>query len=251
MDLGAFIRVMWRFKLLLAVGVVVASFLALFSVARIELNGATPSVVYRANEEWISASTLFVTQEGFPWGRAILDEMIRVENEGADPTYVPRYGEPGRYSGLAALYAELAKSDAVRREVLTSAARGARYEPQVVQSPDSGSALPMIYMTGYGPTPATAEFVANRATEAFQRYLSSEQIRNEIPPDKRVEVVVTQKAIPAAIHESRSLARPVFLFVLVVMVFVALSFALENLRPRVRPTPALLRAEPARARRSA
>ena len=245
-------RVLWRFRLLVAVGILLGALAGIFSVARVDLGGGTPTLVYREQEEWISASTIFVTQEGFPWGRAVLDEMIQVETPGGTPTFVPRFGEPGRYSGLAALYAELAKSDAVRRQVLAGAPDQTRYEPQVVQSPESGSALPLIYMAGYGPTPEAAVDVANRATDSFRRYLASEQARSEIEADKRVEVVVTRRAAQAEISERRSFARPIFLFVLVAMVFVAVSFALESFRPRPRPRAEVVSAEyPAPVRRSA
>lgn len=242
MDLGAFMRVMWRFRWLMMAGVILAALAALFSVARIEMRGGTPTVSYREHEQWLSASTVFVTQRGFPWGRAVLDEMVRVEGENGTPMFVPRYGDPGRYSGLAALYAELAKSDAVLREAMIGAGPGERYEPELLSSQSAG-ALPLLYIKGYGPTPAAAERIADRATKAFQDFIAREQVRNGIPADKRVEVVVTQQAIPAELFEARSPARPVFLFLLVLMLFVALSFALENLRPRVRPAAEIVPAE--------
>ncbi len=250
MDLAVFIRVLWRFKLLLALGLVLATAIALLSVARVGLGSGGPEISYRTQQQWLSSSTIFVTQDGFPWGRAILDEMVRVETPGQEPTYVPRFGDPGRYSGLAALYAELAKSDAVRQEVLLGSTPGQWYDAQVVQSGQSG-ALPLIYMVGYGPTPAAAVDVANRATAAFSRFIEGEQSRNAIPADKRVEVVVTQEAAGAQVHQGRSPARPVFLFLLVFMFFVALSFVLENLRPRPRPAELVPAARPAPVRRAA
>ena len=56
-----------------------ATLIAVLSFVRIGLDGGKPTLAYRAARDWLSASTLFVTQEGFPWGRAILDEMIEVE----------------------------------------------------------------------------------------------------------------------------------------------------------------------------
>lgn len=251
MDLGAFVRVMWRFRWLMVAGLVLASLAAFFSIARIDTSRGTPAITYREHEQWISASTVFVTQKGFPWGRAVLDEMVRVEGESGNPIYVPRYGDPGRYSGLAALYAELAKSDAVHRDAMTGAGRGEYYEPEVVATPNAG-ALPLLYIKGYGPTPEAAQRISDRATSAFRDFIASEQVRNNIPAEKRVEVVVTQQAIPAELFEARSPARPVFLFLLILMLFVALSFALENMRPRVRPTAEVVQADvPARTRRSA
>ena len=55
-----------------------------------------------------------------------------------------------------------------------------------------------------------------------------------ISKDRRVAVVVTSRAIPAEIVEPRSLVRPIFLFLLVVMTTIGLVFVLENLRPSSR-----------------
>lgn len=225
---------LWRFRLIVVIGVLLGAALALASFARIEFVDGKPRLSARAPEVWLSASTLFVTQDGFPWGRTIFDETLTIEGAGGEETVIPRFGEPGRYSGLATLYVELAKSDTVRRAFRASAPPGVTYQPDVVKSSDGGSVLPMIYMKGYGPSPELAEGAANIAAEQFQRYLSEEQARANIAEDRRVEVVITSRAIPAQIVEPRSVVRPIFLLLLVLMATVGLVFMLENLRPRVR-----------------
>ena len=79
--------------------------------------------------------------------------------------------------------------------------------------------------------------VAQRASKAFRNFLDREQAANGIPAEKRIKVVVTQKATSPELFEKRSIVRPIFLFLLINMGFLALAFALENLRPRARPTP--------------
>jgi hypothetical protein len=235
----------------------IGSLLALTSFARVDFSGGLPTFTARADEVWLSASTLFVTQEGFPWGRTIFDETVEVESAGDEPTIVPRFGDPGRYSGLATLYVELAKSDDVRRAFRAQAPAGVLYQPAVVKSSDGGSVLPMIYMNGYGPTPKLAEAASNIAAEEFRKYLAVEQAQARIPKDRRVEVVVTSRAIPAEIVEPRSMVKPIFLFLLVVMASIGLAFILENLRPSGRRTGPEVRsvslsgAEPQSAKRSA
>ena len=206
--------------------------LALTSFARVELVGGKPQFTARAHEVWLSASTLFVTQDGFPWGRTIFDETVKID--GAGEEVVPRFGDPGRYSGLATLYVELAKGDAVRRSFREKAPRGVTYQPEAVKSSDGGSVLPMVYMKGFGPSAELAEAAANIAAVEFQQYLAREQARADIAKDRRVEVVITSQAIPAQIVEPRSLVRPIFLFLLVQMATVGLVFMLENLRPSAR-----------------
>jgi hypothetical protein len=225
--------------------VTVGSLLAVISFARVELVDGKPKLTARSAEVWRSSATLFVTQEGFPWGRAIFDETVRVESGGEEPAFIPRFGDPGRYSGLATLYTELAKSDAVRRAFRAKAPPGVSYQPDVVKSSDGGSVLPMIYMTGLGPTPALARAAANVAADEFRLYLADEQARAQITRDKRVAVVVIRRASPAEILEPRSIVRPIFLFLLVLMASVALAFMLENLRPSARrPGPAVVLSGP-------
>ena len=238
MDISLYLRVLWRFRVVVLLGIVVGALLALVSISRVTFDGVKPELAPRQDEVWRSASTLFVTQDGFPWGRTIFDESIKVDGvDGAQPTFIPRFADPGRLSGLAVLYTELAKSDEVRRAFLRKAPLGARYEPTVVKSSDGGSVLPLIYITGYGKTPQMAQYSANLATASFRQYLGTKQAAARIPDDKRVEVVVTNRATTAELFEPRSVVRPVFLFLLVLMSTIALVFVLENLRPSGRRAP--------------
>jgi hypothetical protein len=235
MDLARFLQVAWRYKLLLGLGLGLATVVAVLSFARFDPGAGIPPLEPRENDTWLSASTLLVTQDGFPWGRAILDETVPLagsQDDTGKPETVPRFSDPGRYSGLASLYAELAKADEVQAEVAKDAKPGQYYEAMVVQQPGTSSALPMIYIKGYGPSPESAIDVAGRASKAFIDYIEKEQRRNDISSEKRVEVVVTKEATTPEIFEKRSFVRPIMMFLLISMVFLALAFALENLRSR-------------------
>ena len=232
MDIGRFLQVAWRFKLVLGAGIALATLVALMSFVKL------PSMEFRENDRWLSASTLLVTQDGFPWGRAILDETVPLagsQDESGQDATVPRFSDPGRYSGLAALYAELAKADEVQAKVLANAQPGESYESMVVQQPGATATLPMIYLKGYGPTPESAVAVAQRASNAFIEYLEDQQKKSGIDDTKRIEVSITSKFTPPQLFEKRSFVRPIMLFLLISMVTLALIFALENLRPRAQP----------------
>jgi hypothetical protein len=236
-DFAVYLRVLWRFRLLVLAGACAAFGLALLSIVRVEFDGATPKLQYRDHEVWASSATLFVTQEGFPWGRAILDETVKVEGQSGEEAYIPRYGDGGRYSGLAQLYVELAKSDDVRLAVLRSSPPGSSYQPDVVKSADGGTVLPLIYMTGFAPSPQAARATATVATRAFRNFLAQEQERNRIPDEKRVSVTVTSAPSPAAVFEARSYTRQIFVFLLVFGAVIALAFVLENVRPEIDRKP--------------
>jgi hypothetical protein len=238
MDLAVYLNVLWRHRLLIAAGLAVAFVLAFLSFARVDLNGVTPEVSHRQQEVWRSASTLFVTQEGFPWGRSILDDVIKVGGkDGLPPAYIPRYGDPGRYSGLAQLYAALARSDEVQRAVLRNSPPGARFTTDVAKSADNSTVLPLIYMTGYGNSPQSAQAIADRAARTFRAYLAKQQTANGIPPSRRVQVTQLSGASEPELFEARSLVRPAFVFLLIVTIFVALAFVAEN-AGFTRPSPA-------------
>lgn len=232
MDLRRFIAVVWRFRLLLALGLLLAVVLAMMSMVRVVVDGGTPKVVHRQSNTWLSASTLLVTQSGFPWGRAILDETIKGSDGAGEPGEIARFADPARYSGLAALYSRLAKADEVQAEVQRGSSTGQYYDTEVVKDANSQAVLPMIYIKGYGRTPQAAEDVANRASLVFRRYLRELQNESNILPEKRVVVSVTQKAGATELFDKRSSVRPIMLFLLVMLGFLALAFTLENLRPR-------------------
>ncbi len=233
MDIARFVQVVWRFKLLLAVGMVLAVATAIYSAFTVSMSGG-PKLAYKSQETWLSASSVLVTQAGFPWGRATLDDTIVLPPPaaGEKSQVVPRFSDPGRFSGLAALYSQLAKADAVVGRVKAKSGPFEYYDAEVVKASDGSTALPMIYIKGYGPSQKASEHVANLATEEFRRYLEESQTKSRIADDKRVEVLVTQRATNAEIFEKRSLVRPIMMFLLISMGFLALAFGLENLRPR-------------------
>jgi hypothetical protein len=236
-DFAVYLRVLWRFKALMLAGAAAALGLALLSVVRVGFDGGVPKLQYRDQEVYASSATLFVTQEGFPWGRAILDDTLKVQGQDGMPSYIPRYGDSGRYSGLAQLYVELAKSDAVRIAVLRHSPRGSSYQPDVVKSADGGTVLPLIYMTGFGTTPQAARATARTATQAFRNFLAQEQERNLIPAEKRVFVNVMSEPNRAWVFTPRSYTRQIFVFLLVFGAVIALAFVLENVRPQIDRKP--------------
>ena len=114
-DLQLVLRVLWRFRLLVVGGLVVAALLAAFSYVKVNPSG-DPKFTPRETEQWEALSTLFVTSRGFPWGSI---------GTGADPTdpaqpesddgKTPKGLDPVHLTGLASLYVRLATSDPVLR----------------------------------------------------------------------------------------------------------------------------------------
>ena len=81
MDLQLILRVLWRFKLLVGIGVVLAFVLAFLSYYKVS-PGGDPMLEPRQSESWESLSTIFVTSRGFPWGST--GEVSPTDDEATD-----------------------------------------------------------------------------------------------------------------------------------------------------------------------
>jgi hypothetical protein len=242
LDLTLYARVLWRFRYLAAVGIVVACALAFLAVAKVSYSGGSVHVQYRKAQVFQSSATLLVTQSGFPWGRAIYP----YSSAGA-ATLVSPFADPGRLSGLAVIYARFAGSDDVRRLMLKEGPMPGAVTANVFTSGDASNApaLPLIAVTGIASTPRNAVVAATRATSALIKYIDQQQQQAKITPTQRVELQVLSAPNGAILVVPRRKTLPIAIFILVLTMFTGLIFALENIRPKVRLV------EPAAARDSA
>jgi hypothetical protein len=239
MDLGLYVRTFWRFRVLVACGFLLAATLALLTYVRIDLNNGF-AMSYRDSEQWSSTAQVFVTQEGFPLGRSIYDEVLPVGPSGGDPNatqYVPRYADPSRFASYANLYARLVTSDLLRRRI----ENGQRLPGTVnasagVDPRNPGIVLPIVEIQGLASSAADARETTRRATQALLAYVREEQNAAKIASSKRIILRVLDDPTPPTLVVGRSLTRPVFVFLAVMIACAGLVFVLENLRPRRRAT---------------
>jgi hypothetical protein len=246
MDLELYFRVLWRFRIVVLIGLSLALGLMFLSMMRVSFEGGTPKFEYRESEQWASDVTLLVTQPGFPLGRSILDDVVPV-NPGEDasppasgdsdapPSFVPRYGDPSRFSNLAVVYAHLATSDEVLRLAHPLGRIPGVVTASAMINQDSGGVLPIVLIRGTATTPQTAVGLAERAGAALRGYIQREQAANGIPRDRRVDLEYINHAQPPVLMMPRSKTRPMFTFLAVLVATVGLVFVLESFRPRVRP----------------
>jgi hypothetical protein len=230
LDFGLYARVLWRFRVVVLVGLNVAAFLALSSVARFEFRDSVPHMVYKEPKLWRSDVRLLVTQPGFPVGRSIFSETTRAGEE--EP--VAEFADPARFTELAILYAHLAVSNDVRAIMRRDGPLLGKVEAAPVVAPLSGTPLPMFTISGIAAGPRRARALASQASRAFRSYLRSQGDKNAIPGSERVQVPVVEGPTRAIVVSSPSLARPVFVFLLVALLTIAVAFILENLKPQPR-----------------
>jgi hypothetical protein len=233
MDLRLYSRVLLRFWYLLLLGFALALGLAVLSFYNVSSSGLTP----RAKETWQSQATLFLTEPGFPAGRRRI-EVVPVEI-GGETVLQSAQNQPSQYTALAALYAKLAQSDRVN-EMMRNDGRGPLAGTfSAVPTADTtyrrADPLPMLSLFGTGSTAAAAVETAKRGTDAFLRYLRTEQAQAGISPSKRVLVETINEPQSAQLIVPRKKTLPFVVFLAVAFATVALIFVLENLRPSVRP----------------
>src|SRR5437762_10309500 len=107
----------------------------MLSVVRVNVGGG-PAITYRQNQTWVSYVTMLVSQEGFPWGRAVLDQSDPSAKNKVNRT--ARFADPGRFSSLAILYSHFADSDAVKRLMLRDGPLRGKIEAAPVLASDNG-----------------------------------------------------------------------------------------------------------------
>jgi hypothetical protein len=216
MDLQLYLRVLWRFRILVVLGLLLAMLLSFLSYARVSFSEGAPHISYRQPELWYSDSELLITQRGFPWGRT----------GGVDTSPL---------TGLAITYSQFAESDVVEQIMLRDGPVPGIVDASVVYDSQLREALPAVVIAGIAPSPKGAVETARRATKALLEYLSQEQIANHIPPSERVVAQQLKTPLVPVLQAPRKRTRPIMIFLAVTTAFIVLVFVLENLRPRVRP----------------
>jgi len=239
MDLSLYLRVVWRFRVLAALGLVLAVMLGLLSYLKVDLADGSFDISYRDSEQWSSSATIFVTQLGFPLGRSIYDETVPVRPApGAETSYVPRYADPSRFASYAQLFARVAASDLLRRRMLQAGPlRGTVRASAATDSRNVDFVLPLVEIQGLAETAPDARATSARATRALIEYVEQEQAANKIALNRRVILRVLDDPSKPSLVAPRSKTRPAFIFVAVLLAVSALIFILENLRPRLRAVP--------------
>jgi hypothetical protein len=220
-DLALYARVLWRFRLLMLAGALLAVLLSVLAMYSVSFQGGKPQFAKRGAEVYQSTGTLILTQKGFPAG------------------YVPGTArvDPLSFTSLAATYARLAGSDEVRALLKNAGAPspdGFYAIPAVDFTSGRENLLPMINLFGSAPSPAEALKLTNMGMSTFINYVSEQQERTDIPKGRRVLLEVVNVAQPPTQIQAPKKTLPIVVFLSVMFATIALAFVLENLRPSIR-----------------
>jgi hypothetical protein len=252
-DFRLYARVLWRFKVIVALGLVLGLSAGALSLVRVSTDGFT----YRQPELWSSTTRLGVTQNGFPWGRLFAqsplpeDQTTTTGQEGTAGE-IP-IADPNRFNSLAVLYAELATSDPVLGLMRRNGPIPGKVIAVALRDSESGTMLPLIDLTAISTSPEGAVELAVRSSKALDTYVQEQQQANEVPSSDRVLVQVVVRPKAAEIFQPRPKTMPVVVFFVVMLATIGLVFLLESLRPRLRQPagPAAAELQSAERRRTA
>jgi hypothetical protein len=234
MDLRLYGRVLWRFRVIVLVGFVLAVLLTVLSVARVSFAGG-PKLSYRQEETWQATSRIFVTQNGFPLLRSIYTKVLPVGKQSNGQTnYVSVLNDPSRFASYATLYADIATSDPVRELMQKDGPVRGSIDANPVLTNIVGTPLPLVDLQGLAPNKQDAMDTAQRATRALQTYIKRQQDALGLPANQRVVLSVLNAPTSAALVGARSKTRPVVVFLAAMLAVIGLVFVLENLKPRLR-----------------
>jgi hypothetical protein len=227
MDLQLALRVVWRFKYLVGAGLALAFVLAFLSMVDVKVQGS-PHFAYKTHPQYESLTTVFVTTHGFPWG------SLKLSAGPKDPQAPRGSVDTSQLRDFTSIYLQLAASDPVRRLMLRSGPIDGVIQAFPVFSPDS-STLPLMNLSAIASTPTAARQLAARHLSAFRAYLQQQQQEVGTPADDRVVLEAVNGPQPAHLLQGRKKTKAIMIFLAVTVAVLALSFILENLRPRARP----------------
>ncbi len=226
MDLQLAFRVLWRFRILVAVGLFLGIFLAVLATARISLT-SSPHFSYRTQPDYESTTNVFVTTPGFPFGSLTMRPGGRVADSPNGPV------DLDNLRNAATLYVQYGTGNGVMRFLRASGPIHGKIAAFPITSPD-GSSLPLIGLAADAHTKAGALELARRHLRAFQAWLLDNQIRNGTQPANRLILEPVSGPLPAKLIQGRKLTKPILVFAAMLVLTVGLAFALENMRPRIR-----------------
>jgi len=216
MDIELYARVIWRHKVVVFIGFVLALGLAVLSYVRVDRNG----ISYRDAQTWVSYETVSVTQPGFTEGQLN-----------------PTGAEPSRLTLLAVLYSKYVDADGVRSHIWPNGTHGESIEAAPVLTAQGGasSLLPLISIAAFSHDPQRAQHLADRTTAALTAYIARRQDDAFVPTAKRVELQPVKRALSnkPVLWQGRSKALPIVIFLTALIAAIALAVILENLNPRI------------------
>lgn len=222
MDLAQHAAVLWRFRAILAGGLVLGIVLAVLAAYQL------PSFSPRGSENWTSTSSLLITQSGAPEFRTLAGAPAGgVTPSGTDGADL-EFADPNRLSALASLYAQLATGDRVRSQ-LPEKPKPAQIDAIALEG-NASTQLPVVKLTTQAGSGEAARRLNEHTVQALQKVVRTEQSRNAIPAGQRIRIDQINAPAAPVLTAGRSHTASILALLLCVLGAVALAHLLAALR---------------------
>ncbi|NQX12430.1 hypothetical protein HQQ80_12390 [Microbacteriaceae bacterium VKM Ac-2855] len=229
MSVPLYLRVLWSYKWLLAVGLIVAVLAAMVAGFTIK-DGA---IVSRAESTYRSSTTILL-------GGGAKNPYV-AETPGQAITEGTTAAQQADLTNTAVIYAYLVSGSATRASVEaimgplgdTESLSAVRRTTQPAGDETQGSGrfvLPILSIVGTSTDPDRANEIAATATQVFQDNVKAQQDAAAIADNLRVTLTVTDTGDLAIADESNPVIPIALTGVGVFLAFIALAFILYNIR---------------------
>lgn len=220
MDLVLYGRVLWRFRLVVALGLSLGLVLAVLSYYSVSFGGGKPTFKPRKAEVYQSQGTTLLTL-----------------GEDVNSPIVPSSAY-GTLIGYSPYFARLANSDEVKRLMAKMNRRPLDGTANTVPAADTSygnvTGIPGLTTFGTASTPGEAQRITSLAIRAFSSYFARQQNLAGVKPGQRVNLRLVSAPTPAVLIVPRKKTLPIVVFLAMAFATIALAFVLENARPGIR-----------------
>jgi hypothetical protein len=223
-DLSRHLAVLWRYRVVTAIGVGLAILLAVLAAYKPTSSGLEK----RGTSTYSSSSRLLVTQAGFPEGRVTLPAPPVGEEQNPD---TQGFADPARFMALADLYTKLILSDEVRRQI-PERPSAAQVDAEPIASVSGAPILPIIELTTMSTSSAAARELNLHTVAALRGLLKQRQARNDIPVGERVQIGIINAPSRGVLTASPTHTASILALLLCLIGTLAVVHLLEAIRLR-------------------
>lgn len=237
MNLARHAAVVWRFRVVAAVGLSLGIVIALLASYTVSFSGGL-TFTPRGSEVWSAVSSIHVTQPGFPEGRVTLPQTQTggaVTSGGraavarnAAPKDQVQFADPGRLANLADLYSKFLRSAEVLARV-PGRPKAAQIQASPFLASAGGQVLPIIELTTNADSERNARRLNLGIYDALRGILTQRQQANGIAVGERVELRLLDPP-DVALTSGRSRTMAILALLLCILGTLAVVHILEALR---------------------